>query len=433
MNIEPKNLLLAVLFAAVLSCTDAGRDQRPLLTVWMHAGRAAERETMTEQVKRFNEMEKRFRVDLTFIPEGSYNGQVQAAAVAGDLPDLLEFDGPYVYSYVWQKILVPLEGRLPENIEKGLLPSIKAQGTYRGRLYSVGTYDSGLGLYVRKSRLAAVGARIPKTPQEAWTVDEFDAILERLSMEDPDGQVLDLKLNYTGEYFTYAFSPVLWSAGAALIDRDDYESAQGVLNGPAAVSAMERVQPWFEKGLVDPNIDDAAFTGGRVSISWVGHWEYKRYHDAWGDDLAIVPLPDFGRGTRTGQGSWNWGITRFCQDPGRAARFLSFLLEPSEVLAMCRANGAVPATGEALTRSRLYGEGGPLRLFAVQLETGVSLPRPRTPAYPVISSVFANAFLDIKNGADVESVLDRAACAIDRNIALNRGYPAANRRSGEAQ
>lgn len=320
---------LALLFVAcaLLSCGEGNRDGRlPALTVWIHSAQPAERETIKNQVRRFNADQDQFRVVLTIIPEDSYNGQVQAAAVAGDMPDLLVFDGPYVYNYVWQGILIPLGPLLPDSLKADLIPSIISQGTYRGTFYSVGTYDSGLGLYARKSHLKEIGARIPTGPEDAWSAHEFDTILADLAGTNPDGRVLDLKLNYQEEYFTYAYSPILQSAGADLIDRTNYRKVDGILNSESAVSAMTRVQGWFDAGYVDPNLDDAAFTEGRVTFSWVGHWEYERYHTAWGEDLAILPLPDFGEGSRTGQGSWNWGITRYCENPERAAQFLIFLL-----------------------------------------------------------------------------------------------------------
>jgi len=421
--------LLAAIAVLVGACGqdkgDSGRkDQRIEIKAWVHSGRAAERDTIKDQVARFNRSQERVHVTLTVIPEGSYNAQVQAAALAGELPDVLEFDGPFLYNYIWEGHLVPIGDYLPRDLKADLLPSIVKQGTYRGRLYSVGVYDSGLGLYARRSLLEAVGARIPAGPGDAWSVPEFEGVLQNLADHDPDGRVLDLKLNYRHEWYTYAFSPPVESAGGDLIDRSDFQSAAGVLNGPAAVGAMTRIQAWIDKGLVDPDVDDNAFVGGRVALSWAGHWEYRRYAKAYGKDLVVLPLPDFGHGTRTGQGSWNWGITRYAKRPRAAAAFIEFLLRPDEVLKMCDANAAVPATREAVERSKLYGPGGPLRLFADQLLNGYGVARPRTPAYPVITSAFQQAFEDIRNGAGVKPSLDKAVAAIDRDIRDNDGYRA---------
>jgi len=344
-------MALAALLGALGGCGDDTLPTGPAsdvvgLEVWFHSGQPGERQTIRRQVEHFNESQENIRVNLTLIPERSYNTQVQAAALAGDLPDLLEFDGPFVYNYVWQGHLVPLEGLISAETRSDLLPSIIDQGTFGGRLYSVGTFDSGLGLYARRSRLASAGIRIPRSPDEAWSADEFDQALANLAASDEDKAVLDLKLNYPGEWLTYAFSPLVQSAGGDLIDRRTYRSARQVLDGPTAQAAMARVQGWIRGGYVDPNLDDAAFTEGRVALAWGGHWNYTGYARAFGDDLVLMPLPDFGQGTRTGQGSWSWGITTNSGHAQAAGEFLAFLLRPQEVLAM--AQPTVPSPGPAL-------------------------------------------------------------------------------------
>ena len=202
-----------------------------MIEVWAHAGQKRERAVLLDQVSRFNAAHPDLQVRLTLIPEGSYNAQVQAAAVAGDLPDLLEFDGPFLYAYVWQGRLRALDRLLPKALLSDLIPSIIAQGTYHDRLWSVGTFDSGLGLYADRARLDRAGIRIP-TLAQPWTLAEFTGIFERLAADDPDGQVMDLKLNYAGEWYTYAFSPMIQSAGGDLIDREGEGRAAGVPQRP---------------------------------------------------------------------------------------------------------------------------------------------------------------------------------------------------------
>lgn len=92
---------------------------------------------------------------------------------------------------------------------------------------------------------------------------------------------------------------------------------------------------------------------------------------------------------------------------------------------MASSNGAVPATRTAIERSPLYSSAGPLGLFTRQLLGGFSVPRPQTPAYPVITSAFQQAFNDIRNGGDVKAALDKAAAIIDQDIDDNKGYPPA--------
>lgn len=427
---------LLALVCFILGCSRQGRptstesDQnspsRTVIKVWSHHGKPKEWATIQQQVKEFNASQDKVTVDLIEIAEANYNTQVQAAAASRALPDVMEMDGPMVADYAWRGYLVPIDHLLPKGLRDDLLPSIIQQGTYAGHFYAVGTFDSGLGLFANRAMLEKVHARIPNGISNAWTIGEFNRILERLSAAEKasggDGEVLDLKRDYRGEWWTYGFYPILVSAGADLINRANYQSADGVLNSPQAVQALTEVQNWFKAGYVDPNTDGRAFVDQRAAISWVGHWEYPRYHQALGTNLLLLPLPNFGHGSRTGMGSWAWGITRRCKNPGAAIQFIEFLLRPKQIKAMVAANGAVPARKSVIQESPLYQPGGPLHLYVEQLQHS-AVPRPVTPAYPVITSAFQSAMLNIMEGADVKNALDRAVQVIDRDIRDNDGYP----------
>jgi len=420
---EPRHTIGGAALTALAAVGCAAHPGSGALEVWSHAGQASERRVLSEQVARFDAAHPEISVRLTFLPEGSYTGQVQASAVAGDLPDLLELDGPFVADAAWQGSLRPLDGRLDPALVADLLPSVVAEGTWAGHLWAVGAFDSGLAIWARRSALTAAGVRIPRGPEDAWSGDELDAALDALARRDPDGAVLDLKLNYRDEWFTYGFSPLLVSAGGGLLDPGPPTHAGGVLDGDASVAALERVQRWIASGRVDPNLDDLAFVAGRVALSWVGHWEAPRYEKAWGDDLVLVPLPDLGHGTRTGQGSWVWTVPASSRRPDDAVALLEYLLDPEQVRATVAANGAVPARRSAIRPADPWAAGGRLHLYLEQLEGGFAVPRPRTPAYPTVTGAFAAAFLAIRDGADVRRTLSRAAAAIDRDVADNRGYP----------
>ena len=56
------------------------------IDVWFHSGKGEEREVLDAQVTAFNEMQNDVQVNAILLPEGSYNDQVNAGALAGDLP-----------------------------------------------------------------------------------------------------------------------------------------------------------------------------------------------------------------------------------------------------------------------------------------------------------------------------------------------------------
>jgi multiple sugar transport system substrate-binding protein len=409
------------------TCTGELTGPGPVyLTAWFHTRTPAEARTMRRQVAAFNAAQREVQVKLTEIPVASYASVVMDAAASGNLPDILDFDGPYLYNYAYYGMLAPLDSCIPARLRADLLPSIRQQGSSAGQVYGIGTADSGLGLFVRPSALRKIGARMPTGVTDAWTAREFTRILGQLRRAGYR-QPLDLQMNAarpggSREWFSYGFAPVIWSAGGDLINRSTYRTARGVLNSPASVRALSTVQSWFRAGLVNPNPDGTAFAGGQAAVSWGGSWMYDRYHTAFRDDLKIVPLPRFGARPSSGLGSWQWGISSNTIDGDAAWRFLSYLLQTPQVLRLARASGAIPATRAAISRAPVFASGGPEHLYVQQLEDGIARPRPQTPAYPAITAAFSAAFLDIARGGNVRRALDDAVARIDRNLAAHRYY-----------
>jgi len=396
------------------------------IEVWFHSGKGEEREVLDAQVEDFNAMQNEVIVKAVRLPEGSFNEQVSAAALADDLPDLLDFDGPFLYNYAWAKHLIPLDDYVSDALKADFLPTIIAQGTYGGKLYSLGTFDSGLAIWGNKAYLEKAGVRIPTGIEDAWDLEEFNEALEKLQSLDEVEYAIDFKMNYgQGEWYTYGFSPIIQSWGADLIDRSDFQSADGILNSPEAVKALTWFQTLFGMGYANvlPAGDDDFYGRKIAALAFVGHWMWTPHREGLGEDLVLLPMPKLGEKAVTGMGSWNWGITSQSEHPDAAWKFLEYLIEPEQILRMTNANGAVPARKSALAMSDLFGMGGPLSIFVEQLEGGVAVTRPETPAYPTITTAFAEAVQNIVNGADVKTELDKAVQRIDQDIEDNRGYP----------
>ncbi|MEU0217181.1 sugar ABC transporter substrate-binding protein [Streptomyces sp. NPDC006265] len=398
------------------------------ISVWAHQGQASEATALQNAVKSFNSSQSAVKAELKLIPEKDYTKTITATDAA-ELPDVLEFDGPTMANFVYNRKLAPVDGHVSAKTLSNATDAIKAQGEIDGKHYGLGMFDAGLGMYANKKLLDAAGVTYPTSVDDAWTAEEFGKALGALKGKDSDGKVLDISEQYglASEWGTFGFSPIVWSAGGGLL-KDG--KAEGALDSPKVVSAMKTFQSW--KPYVDPNTDGNAFAKGKVALSWVGHWNYPAYSKALGDDLAVLPLPDFGNGPKTGQGSWAWGIGADSKNGKAAGTFLDYLLNDTNVGAMTKANGAVPATKTALAKSDLYKKGGPLQLFADQLaapcgdsditSSCVAVTRPVTAGYPTVTAKFNTALNSIYGGAAPEEALRKAARAIDRDFTDNAGY-----------
>jgi len=392
------------------------------LTLWYHgAGNEVESEILDGIVSDFNSGQSDWSVAVESFPQGSYNDSIVAAALAGNLPCILDVDGPVMPNWAWAGYMQPLP--VADAASEGHLDA--TVGRWGGEVYSVGLWDAAVALYTRQSTLDELGLRTP-TLDNPWTLDEFNAALETAKTSGNYDFALDLGMAWTGEWYPYAFSPFLQSFGGDIVDRSTYLTAEGALNGDAALAFGEWWQNLFTAGLApgtsqDPADRDSGFIEGRYAFAWNGNWAAAATLDAGVDDALFLPAPDFGNGSTIGAASWQFGVSATCEFPEGAAAFVEFALQDRYLAAFSDGIGLIPSTREAAAMTERYAQGGPLEPFFA-LSDAQALVRPVTPGYVVAAKVFEKALADIANGADVADTLDAAVDEIDADIEANGGY-----------
>ncbi|MGR3465630.1 extracellular solute-binding protein [Limimaricola sp.] len=412
-------LLTGTIIATAMAGGAAAQTE---LSMWYHgAGNEVESEIINRIVSDFNDSQDDWRVALQSFPQGSYNDSVIAAALAGNLPDILDVDGPVMPNWAWSGYLQPLP--IDESLIEDFLPGTK--GEWNGELYSIGLWDAAVAMVTRQSYLDKFDIRVP-TLDEPWTREEFDAALVTIKESGEFQYPLDLGMAWTGEWYPYAFSPFLQSFGGDIIDRETYATAEGALNGDAAIEFGEWWQSLFERELApgtsqDPADRDNGFIDGKYAISWNGNWAAKNILDAYGDDTLFLPAPDFGEGPVIGAASWQFGVSAESEHPEGAAAFIEFALQDQYMADFSNGIGLIPPTPTSAEMTENYAEGGAMAVF-YELSEEQAMLRPVTPGYVVAAKVFEKALADIANGADVIDTLDAAVDEIDSDIERNSGY-----------
>lgn len=410
------------LLAALLACAGCGAagDSRTEIKMWSHAAGNPNEIQVTDQIiEDFNASQDRYEVKVEYFPQRAYNDAIVAAATAGDLPCLLDMDGPVMPNWAWAKAIVPLD--LPADVVDEFLPS--TVGRWDGKIYSIGYWDAALSIFARKSALDDAGVRIP-TIEQPWTREEFDDALAKVKATGQYEYPIDMAVWDSGEWWPYAYSPLLQSFGGDLLDRETSKSADGVLNGPEAVAFGQWFQSLFTQGYASrtPSFANADFMNGDVAMTWTGNWNAPPAIEAFEDDVIFLPAPDLGTGPKIGGASWQWGISASCGDDYDGANaYIAFSLQDKYIAAYIDATGNIPATKTAAAMTETYKPGGRLAEM-VDFSERFAVIRPPTPAYAVISNVFGRSLRDIVNGADVEQSLDDAVDQIDFNINANDGY-----------
>lgn len=390
------------------------------LTLWTHsAGHPEEVAAYEKIVSDFNASQKKYTVKLESFPQDSYNQSVTSAASAGKLPCILDVDGPNVPNWAWAGYLAPLTG-MDDTLSK-FLPS--TVGSWNGQTYSYGFSDVALTLITRASVLQSVGARVP-TLDQPWTREEFGDILQKLKATGQYTYPADFQTNLENEWWPYAFSPMLQSAGGDLINRTDYRDADGVLNGAGAVDWANWFHGLVTDGLIPlkSNTDAGSdFLNGKTAILYSGSWSAADARKQFGDDVLFLPSVDLGDGAKIGGASWQFAMSASCPDKDGALAYLKFAADDKYVASVSEAISTIPATEAAAALVPGYGPDGENTIFR-EMSERFAVVRPETPGYPYISTVFAKLAQDILNGADPQTVLDKAVADIDANQKSNNYF-----------
>ncbi len=392
------------------------------VSLWYHgAGNEVESSIINQIIDDFNASQGDWQVNIESFPQASYNDSVVAAALAGNLPCIIDVDGPVMPNWAWSGYMQPLG--LDEAKVAAFLPT--TIGRWDGEIYSVGLWEAAVAMITRKSTMEKYGIRVP-TLAARWSGDELEAALKTLKDSGDFEYPLDVGMAWTGEWYPYAFSPFLQSFGGDIVDRSTYKTAEGVLNGEAAIAFGEWWQALFENDYTpgtsqDPADRDSGLIEGKYAIQWNGNWAGAGIVEAFGDDVLFLPAPDFGNGSTIGAGSWQFGISSTCEHPDGARTFIEHAIQDQYLTAFSDGIGLIPSTASAAATSKLYNPDGLMAVF-FDLSAEQALVRPVSPGYVVAAKVFEKALADIANGADVADTLDAAVDEINGDIEKNGGY-----------
>jgi len=396
-------------------------DGAPPLRVWAHQGQEREHRALLEIARAFNLRQPNpngVRVELSFFPDAQYTERLSIAAAAADMPAAFELDGPLVARFVDARLLAALDAFFDRTELDDFLPTILAQGTISGRLYALGAFDSAAVLYFDRQLFQEAGIEAP-APERGFDWEQLLAACACL--KERGVEPLALHMNESAdEWYTYAFTPVIWSGGGALIGPDG-SNVRGVLASPRNVHSLSQWQLLFRRGYAqaDP-VDPDPFGAGRVAMDWTGHWMLQSHLLHKGERLGVIALPRAGPSGVAPCGSWCWGLAAHGQQQALAVEWLRWVTSTAHgVLPLARSNGAVPARRSAFEAFPEYRT-LPHSLLRQQLEHAAR-PRPRTPFYATLTQRFAAAVRDIAHGAGVAARLARAEDEVARVIERRLG------------
>lgn len=236
--------------------------------------------------KRFNESQDEIEVEVMVFPEDQYSSKVSQMVAAGNAPDVIvawECDLP-VFAEAGN--LVSLDSYLEKSDKidmSDFVPAVQEMKESNGATYGLPWCVAVEILYYNKDMFDAAGVAYPTNE---WTMDEFAAACEALTILNEDGSVAQ----YGCDGMSFVGG---WWSGIGAMGDDVY------VDGKLSIGEGAKKFLTMQKDLVDkqcipaPSADGAGadlFASGMAAMTRTGNWQIKGYKDVkfnW--DIAPQP------------------------------------------------------------------------------------------------------------------------------------------------
>lgn len=407
-------LLLPLMAMGLLISPAFGQTK---LTMWVHVtDEGPEGQSYKARIDAWNKANPKDQVALEFIPRGGggsgYEDKINTALTTKRLPDIITLDGPNTAAYAKSGIIAPIDQYVSADSKKDYLSSIIQQGTYNGKLYSLGIMESTVAIFYNKTLFSQYGLTAG-TVDKPWTWDDLYNAGKAFTSKTGK-PALDMTLNWTGEWKIYAYAPFFWSAGAKIVGTDGL-TVKGVFNSPQAVEALSFIKKLVDDKISSKTPEDKGFMIGNVPMLLNGAWTVSDLETNYKDlDWGVMPFPVHPK-TKSLQvptGSWAFAVTSQSKNTALAAKVAEWMTNKESSMSIFDAISMLPnrkSAGDAIPEMK----DGPYRVLYMQLAAG-GHARPSSVAYPVISRAFEESIDAVLNGEDPKTTLDQKVAMIER-------------------
>lgn len=339
---------------------------------------AADSTYMTQFFAGFEKANPGYTVSRDEVPNGSLLSKELTEASAGQMPDLMMMDNPWVPSLASAGELVPLSkfGFTSSGLTEGAV----ASGTYRGKLYGIGFGNNTIGLFYNKKLLSAAHVSPPRT----WAQLAVDA--KKLTKNGVYGYGFAAGTNNNA---AWQFEPYFWTAGGNLEQVNDAGGVKALSFVASLVkdgSAPSAVVNWGQNNVAQEFMD------GKLAMIVMGPWEFPDFSATKGLSYGIVPIPT---PTPTGHAVVPLGGEVFTipkTTPAKealAAKLLRYLISPQNTLLWAKNNGEVAS--QRSVANQLIAAVPLDRVFAEEIQHAESRVGVVGSAYPAISAALTTA------------------------------------------
>ena len=280
--------LLAVLLVLALALPVAALadDVKTLDMFWFTDG--AETASMQGLIAEYEAANPGIKINLIEVPFEDMSKKIMSAASGGEPPAIVRTTEGITSNC--SEAYVDLRDYLddPDAVLAEFLPSIQSYFVQNGKICALPTDVTANGLIVNLTAFEKAGIKVPASPDEIWTWDEFVEDLRQIVAcgAAQYGLVIDNP--------SHRWSTMLYEFGGRFVDENG-----PAFNSPESIAAINLTKQLFDEGLIpkstwlggeDPN---NLFRSGTVAAHMSGNWMLTNYHEnikdfEWG--VTYMPI-----------------------------------------------------------------------------------------------------------------------------------------------
>jgi ABC-type glycerol-3-phosphate transport system substrate-binding protein len=373
-------------------------------------------------------------VDISFetVPFRELFPKIEASVAAGLPWDLFQADGPDMKHYGFNRVIVPVNEHFTDEEMKQWFPQSIEEGSFRGQLYGPPLMQSCSLMMYNKDMTDAAGITPPEALADSWTMDEaLEAWLKTTMDSDGDGVPDQWGLRWgqgtwSGDYEHGILRRSNGEKGSPTYNgmAEDGVTFTGYLDTPEAIEAMQFYQDLHLVHKVTPveaipeifESRKAAFMvtpDNRIGV-------LNRIHGEGNFNWGVTGIPYF-KTQVCHTGSWHYGISPNSQHFEEALAFVKFASSDAGARIWYKHVRQLPANVALFNELPEYAEDGNQRIWLDAMNE-VGIPRIQTPGYTEYQQMFAEATINIAQGADPTEQLTAAAQRIQGLVAKYTGW-----------
>lgn len=304
-------------------------------------------------------------IKRTAVPAQGYVPHLLNQAGAGNLPNLVMIDNPYVAQFAKAGALMPLQ-QIGSVDTSTISSSLLHDGQYQGTLYAIPPYTNTIALFYNKKIFAAAHLSPPTT----WAQMIADA--KELTTPKTYGFVVSLPAA-NGTAF-WSFAPFLWSNAGA--------NATQNIASPQAVAALSVFAQMASDGSMPKDVvswtnsqDVEYFQNGKAAMDLQGSWNIPSFNATKGLSYGVAQIPTRVAGQKllvpTGGETFAISHSGTTAQQKAALAFLQWLISPQEdATAAVQVGGLVPTVSTAVSQALPQEDPSQMQPFVTELQGG---------------------------------------------------------------